>query len=148
MTLYYKIRGTLLQIATAILLRNATKVYYKMRQFYQKMCQFLQNATLLLQNTTFIQNAMFITKCVSTLTLIKVRYIWKDVQEDFYSLFFCGVVKLTFELWHKFFINLRFRQILNLRRSTLFYNNLPSATPECTHSAVCGRTYISSFGRY
>ena len=39
-TLYYKIRQTLLQIATATLLQNATEVYYKMRQvFYYKMRQ-------------------------------------------------------------------------------------------------------------
>ena len=33
---------------TAILLQNATEVYYKLRQvFHYKMRQFLQNATLL-----------------------------------------------------------------------------------------------------
>ena len=40
-TLYYKIRQTLLQIATATLLQNATEVYYKMRQvFYYKIRRF------------------------------------------------------------------------------------------------------------
>ena len=43
------------QNATAILLQNATDVYYKMRQFYYKMRQLLQNAT-------------FITNCDSTST--------------------------------------------------------------------------------
>ena len=31
---YYKMRQVLLQNATAILLQNATEVYYKMRQFF------------------------------------------------------------------------------------------------------------------
>ena len=54
MTLYYKMRQTLLQNATAILLQNATKVYYKMRQvFYYKM-------------RPLLQNAMFTTNCDST----------------------------------------------------------------------------------
>ena len=55
---------TLLQNATAILLQNATEVYYKMcqvfcckmRQFYYKMRQLLQIAVVLLQNATFITN--------------------------------------------------------------------------------------------
>lgn len=32
--------------------------------------------------------------------------------------FFCGIVKLNCELWHKLFINIRLRQILDLRPST------------------------------
>ena len=64
MTVYYKMRQILLQNATAILLQNAAKVYYKMcqifyykmRQFYYKMRQLLQIATILLQNATFITN--------------------------------------------------------------------------------------------
>ena len=53
--------GTLLQNSTAILLQNATKVYYKMRQVF-----FSQNATVLLQNATVITNGdYFITKCDS-----------------------------------------------------------------------------------
>ena len=47
----------LLQNATTILLQNATKVYYKMRQFYYKMRQLLKIAMILLQNATVI------TKC-------------------------------------------------------------------------------------
>ena len=55
-----------LQNETAILLQNAAKVYYKMRQvfhykmrqYYYKLQQFLPNVSILLQNATFI------TKCV------------------------------------------------------------------------------------
>ena len=58
-------RQILFQNATAILLQNVTKDYYKMRQvfyykirqFYYKMRQLLQIATILLQN------AIYITKC-------------------------------------------------------------------------------------
>ena len=47
MTVYYKMR--------LMLLRNATEVYYKMRQVcYYKMPHLLQNATILLQNATVI----------------------------------------------------------------------------------------------
>ena len=35
MTLYYKMRQILLQNVTAILLQNATEVYYKMRRLLQ-----------------------------------------------------------------------------------------------------------------
>ena len=42
-------RQMLLQNAIAILLQNATEVYYEMRQFF-----LLQNATTLLQNVTVI----------------------------------------------------------------------------------------------
>ena len=45
MTLYYKMQRILLQIATAILLQNATKVYCKIPQL--------------------LQNAMFATNCDS-----------------------------------------------------------------------------------
>ena len=39
MALYYKMRQILLQNATAILLQNATEVYYKMRQrFFITKC--------------------------------------------------------------------------------------------------------------
>ena len=54
MTLYYKMRQMLLQNTTAILLQNATKVYYKMRQFYYKMRQLLQIPTILFHNATVI----------------------------------------------------------------------------------------------
>ena len=56
MTLYCKMRQ--------ILLQNATKVYYKMRQFYHKMRQLLQNATIVLQKRQSMQNATFITKFI------------------------------------------------------------------------------------
>ena len=36
--------------------------------------------------------------------------------------FFCGIVKLICELWHKFFINIRLWQILDLRPSTSLLN--------------------------
>ena len=36
------------QNATAILLQNATEVYYEMQQFYYKMRQLLQNATFII----------------------------------------------------------------------------------------------------
>ena len=38
MALYYKMRQIVLQNATAILLQNATKVYYKMRQVFFTKC--------------------------------------------------------------------------------------------------------------
>ena len=55
LTVYYKMQYSIKKKPTAILLQNATEVYYKlrqvfhykMRQFYYKMRQFLQNATLL-----------------------------------------------------------------------------------------------------
>ena len=53
-TLLQKPTGVITKNATAILLQNAIKVSYKMRQvFHYKMRQ-------------LIQNAMVITKCVST----------------------------------------------------------------------------------
>ena len=66
-------RQMLLQNAIAVLLQNATEVYYKirrvfyykMRQFYYKMRQLLQNAIILLQNATFITN------CDSTMSLCR-----------------------------------------------------------------------------
>ena len=64
MTIYYKMRHTLLQNVRAILLQNATEVYYKMRQvfhykmrqFYYKMRQFYYKMQQLLKNATFITN--------------------------------------------------------------------------------------------
>ena len=50
-------RQVLLQNAAAILLQNATEVYYKKRQgFYYKMRQFYYKMQQLLQNATFITN--------------------------------------------------------------------------------------------
>ena len=48
----------------ALLLQNATKVYFKMRQifyyktrqFYYKLQQLLQNASILLQNATVVKS--------------------------------------------------------------------------------------------
>ena len=53
--------------ATAILLQNATEVYYKMRQpfydsFITKLRQLLKNATILLQNDTVITKCVFYYK--------------------------------------------------------------------------------------
>ena len=42
----------LLENASAILLQNATEVYYKMRQYYYKLLQLLQIATILSQSAT------------------------------------------------------------------------------------------------
>ena len=55
MTLYYKMQQILSQNGTAILLQNATELYYemtqvfyyKMRQFYYKMRQLLKMRRLL-----------------------------------------------------------------------------------------------------
>ena len=55
MILYYKMRQTLLQNATASLLQNVTTVHYKM---YQLLCynmrHLLQNVSILLQNATVV----------------------------------------------------------------------------------------------
>ena len=55
--------------------------------------------------------------------------------------FFYGTAKSICELRHTFFINLRLRQILNLRYPALFYKNLRSAAGKFAHSVVCGNTY-------
>ena len=48
MTIYYKMQQILSQNAIAVLLQNATEVYYKMLQiFLYKMRQLLQNATFI-----------------------------------------------------------------------------------------------------
>ena len=57
--------------------------------------------------------------------------------------FFCGIVKVICELRHTFLINLRLRQINNLRPTTLFLRKLRSAAGKFTHSAVCRNTYAS-----
>ena len=50
MAVYHKMRQMLLQNTTAILLQNATEVYYTMRQvFYYKMRQFYYKMRRLLQ---------------------------------------------------------------------------------------------------
>ena len=50
MALYYKMRQILLQNATAILLQNATEVYYKMRQrFFITKCDSSYKMPRLLQ---------------------------------------------------------------------------------------------------
>ena len=58
MTLYYQNATNIDKNARAILLQNAKKVYYIMRQlFYYKMQQLLQNTTILLQDAT-VQGVM------------------------------------------------------------------------------------------
>ena len=65
LTDYYKMRQIWLQNVLAILLQNARRPYYKMRQvFYYKTQQFYYKIGLLLQiATTLLQNATVITKC-------------------------------------------------------------------------------------
>ena len=63
MTLYYKMQQKLLKNATAILLQNATKFYYKMRQLPQK--------------------AIFITNCDSTLDNYKSFCTSHQICRDF-----------------------------------------------------------------
>ena len=55
---YLILYGSLLQNATAILLQNATEVYYKIRQkFITKCVRFLlQNVTVVIQNEIVITN--------------------------------------------------------------------------------------------
>ena len=61
MTVHYKMRQMLLQNTTAILLQNATEVYYKMRADF-----YLQNSTVLLQTASAITKCdYFITICDS-----------------------------------------------------------------------------------
>ena len=60
MTLYYKIRQTLLQNATAILLQNATKVYYKCNSFVTKSESYCK-IQCLLQNV-LVQPLTLLTK--------------------------------------------------------------------------------------
>ena len=60
----------LLQNATAVLLENATKVYYKFRQvFYYK------NVIILLQNATVIAKCDCYYKMERLLQIATVRYI-------------------------------------------------------------------------
>ena len=55
---YYKMRQVLLQNATAILLQNATEIYYKMHHVF-----LLENATVVLQKAAAFTNYnSFITK--------------------------------------------------------------------------------------
>ena len=65
MTVYYKMRQTLLQNATAILLQNASGFLLQNVQLYYKMRQLLQNASgFLLHNVAvLLQNETVITKC-------------------------------------------------------------------------------------
>ena len=76
---------------------------------------------------------------------IRSTYTWKGVKETFLTIsFFCVMVRLIWGLRHKFFISLRFRQILNLRPSADFYKNLRSAADKFVHSAVCSSAYAPS----
>ena len=77
------------------------------------------------------------------LTLIRVSLCLEGLpsssRNTFFFLFFCGIINLICELRHKFFINLRLRQINNLLPSALFLRNLRSG--KFTHSVICGNTY-------
>ena len=77
-----------LQNAAAILLRNATEVYYKMRQvFYYKMRQFYYKMQQLLLNATILlQNATVITKCNFYYKLRQYRAVEKDPDALEFSL--------------------------------------------------------------
>ena len=64
-------RQVLLQNLTALLLQNATEVYYKIRQLF-----LLQNTRVLLQNATFSTNCDdFITKCGSSYKMQRLLQI-------------------------------------------------------------------------
>ena len=76
MTVYYKMRQMLLQNVTAILLQNATEVYYKMRQL-------LQNATILLQNATVITKCDIYYKLLRTLEAIEYVKKYPTFQEKY-----------------------------------------------------------------
>ena len=76
MTVYYKMRQMLLQNATAILLQNATEVYYKMRQLSQ-------NATILLQNATVITKCDIYYKLLRTLEAIEYVKKYPTFQEKY-----------------------------------------------------------------
>ena len=74
MTVYYKMRQILLQNATAILLQNATEVYYKMHQVFITKCDsFITKCDSYYKYRRFyykiwqlLQNATFTTNCDST----------------------------------------------------------------------------------
>ena len=74
MTLYYKMRQTLLQNATAILLQNAAKVYQKMLQifslkvqhFITKCSSYYKMRLCYYKKRQLLKNALFITKCFGT----------------------------------------------------------------------------------
>ena len=73
MTVYYKMRQTLLQNASAILLQNAAEVYYKMRQvFCYKFtkCDSYYNMRRLLQIATV--QTTFYSKCPLLLQIVNV----------------------------------------------------------------------------
>ena len=84
MTLYNKMRQTLMQNGTAILLQNPSEFfykmwqvsYYKMRRFYYKMRQLLQNMT-------------FITKCVGTRSINSFFFCINILYKSFLKMALC-----------------------------------------------------------
>ena len=70
MTVYYKMRGTLLQ--------NAKEVYYKMRQvLYYKMRQLLQNATFITNcDSTYMNKFYYKTDIVQNINAGIVLYVY------------------------------------------------------------------------
>ena len=102
-TLYYKMWHILLQYATAILLQNATKVYYKMRQkfitkcvkffiaksdsyykmrrFYNKMRQLLQNVASITKCVRIELNTRIKTNIATTFWAVpKLNYLFKSLK--------------------------------------------------------------------
>ena len=63
MTVYYKMQHILSQNATAILLQNATEVYYKMRQLLQIATISLQNATVIKKYDFYYKLRHYIQQC-------------------------------------------------------------------------------------
>ena len=76
LTDYYKMRQIWLQNVLAILLQNARRPYYKMRQvFYYKTQQFYYKIGLLLQiATTLLQNASYY-KMSRLLQIATIQYV-------------------------------------------------------------------------
>ena len=77
-----------------------------------------------------------------TFTHGNFAYIFRGTLRIFFS-FFCGIARLICKLLLKSFINLRLRQIKNLRFSKLFLKNSCSVVDEFTHSAVYSSTKAS-----
>ena len=74
-------------------------------------------------------------------TSMKPSVFLEGPFQNIYFFVFYGIVELFCELHHKFFINLRLRQKINLWSSALFSKDLHSAAVKIIHSAACGSTY-------
>ena len=77
-------------------------------------------------------------KTLLKITLIRVSLCFERLQGIYFFyfiIFFCGIIKLICEIWHKFLINIW------LRHSTLFLRNLHSVAGKITHCTACGNTY-------